>query len=403
MYRLASPRNSLIAAALMAACNEQTTTSSARLEALDVRAADATLPAASIEWNEIARGLVIKHQSNPFQAIRVYAITSLAQYNAVIAAERGAREGRFISRRAAVAGASAVTLAYAYPTEAPALDALVRVQITTPGWLEEGHPIATDGEVIGRSIGAAVVGHAKGDSLFAPWSGTVPSGPGLWFSSAVPPAPPVGARFGKARPYFLATGDQLRPPPPPTFGSSEFLSALAEVRRIAETRTRVQDSLAKFWALPVGTFAPAGYWNREASVLAAGERHGERRTAHTLALMGMAGFDALIACHDAKYAYWFLRPSQADPAISPAIGLPNFPAYPSNHACISGAQTEVLGARFPRHRERLSALAFEAAVSRVYGGIHYRFDGDVGLALGRAVARVALRRDVGERDAFPLR
>src|SRR5215208_7373122 len=99
----------------------------------------------------------------------------------------------------------------------------------------------------------------------------------------------------------------------------------------------------------------------------------------------MAAFDALIACNDAKYTYWLLRPVQADPAIKLAIGLPNFPSYPSNHACISAAQAEVIAAYVPGERRRLTALADEAAISRVYGGIHYRFDADTGLALGRKV------------------
>src|SRR2546423_21566 len=81
---------------------------------------------------------------------------------------------------------------------------------------------------------------AKTDNFFAPWSGTVPTGPGLWFSSANPPAPPIGALFGRARTFFLETGSQFRPPPPPAFGSPEFIAALAEVRQISDTRTRAQ-------------------------------------------------------------------------------------------------------------------------------------------------------------------
>src|SRR5215208_4598899 len=117
----------------------------------------------------------------------------------------------------------------------------------------------------------------------------------------------------------------------------------------------------------------------------------------------MAAFDALIACNDAKYTYWLIRPTQADPAITLAIGLPNFPAYPSNHACISSAEAEVIGAYVPGERQRLRARAAEAAFSRVLGAIHYRFDGDAGIELGARVANQALEVSAQAREAFPLR
>ena len=85
------------------------------------------------------------------------------------------------------------------------------------------------------------------------------------------------------------------------------------------------------------------------------------------------------------------------------IGLPNFPSYPSNHACISAAEADVIAAYVPGERHRLRALATEAALSRVYGGIHYRFDGVAGLELGSRVAAQALHATRGEGEALSLR
>jgi membrane-associated phospholipid phosphatase len=62
----------------------------------------------------------------------------------------------------------------------------------------------------------------------------------------------------------------------------------------------------------------------------------------------------------------------------------------------SGAAAEVLGFFFPAHRDTLRARAEEAAMSRVYGGIHYRFDSEAGLAAGRAIARLAVQRAQGD-------
>jgi membrane-associated phospholipid phosphatase len=175
------------------------------------------------------------------------------------------------------------------------------------------------------------------------------------------------------------------------------------VRAISDTRTITQESLAKYWGMGSGTHTPPGHWNLEASMLAQRYRLNEGQSARLLALLNMVAMDAIIASHDAKYHYWLIRPSQEDPAITLSLPLPNFPAYPSNHATISAAMTEVLANAFPGHARRLRRDADEAALSRVYGGIHYRFDGDAGLALGRQVAQFALARDAERLGPLPKR
>jgi len=341
----------------------------------------------TVFWNGVARDLVIKYKSNAFQAIRGYAVLSVAQYQGIMAAGKsGSAEGHSRSR-AAVSGASAVALTYLYPAEAAALEGTVdSLRLASP---DQG-PDGAKAEAAGRAAAQLVVDSAKTDRFFTPWTGTVPTGPGLWFSTANPPAPPVGVLFGKARPYFLRSGDQFRPPPPPVFGSPEYLSALAEVRQISDTRTAEQDSIAKFWALAAGTYAPAGYWNAEAAGLIGRYHLRERDGARVFAMINMVGFDAIIATHDAKYTYWFIRPTQADPGIKLSVALPNFPSYPSNHAALSSGMAKVLGAFFPGESSRLNGLADQAAMSRLYAGIHYRFDDDTGLRLGRTVAAWAL-------------
>ncbi len=343
----------------------------------------------SVYWNSVARDMVVKYKSSPFAALRGYALVSRAQYNAV-AAVGEVNGGVRPSPTAAVAHASAVVLKYLFPAEQAFLDGLVAAQLSSPA---ARYTDIDAGEEIGSMIGQRVVADGQVDRFFASWTGTVPVGAGLWFSTATPAALPVGPMFGNAETYFLTSGDQFRPPPPPAFGSAEFAAALAEVRQISDTRTPEQTANAQYWAMPNGTITPPGFWNAEASRLAVSYHLNERRTAHVLALMNMAGFDALVACHDAKYAYWLLRPSQADPLITTAVGLPNFPSYPSNHACISGAQAMILAARFPAEKARLDALAEQAAGSRLDGGIHYRFDNEVGLRLGRDVAGLALSID----------
>jgi hypothetical protein len=215
--------------------------------------------------------------------------------------------------------------------------------------------------------------------------------------------PPVGATIGQAKTFLLQNGSQFRPAPHPAFGSAAFNAAVTEVRQFADTRTAEQDSIAKFWNLPAGTHQPPGFWNVEAARLVTQNNLDDRAAAHLFALMNIASYESLVSSHEAKYHYWLLRPTMADPGIQLAIGLPNFPSYPSNHAAISAAMARVIAAQFPGEAARLDALAEQAALSRVYGGIHYRFDGEAGLDLGRKVAAWALAHDVSGRTPFALR
>ena len=82
----------------------------------------------------------------------------------------------------------------------------------------------------------------------------------------------------------------------------------------------------------------------------------------------------------------------ADVQIFSVVPRPSFPSYVSGHSGFSGAAAEVLGHFFPDERAEVDRLAAEASISRVYGSIHYPFDCDEGLKLGRGVARLALRQ-----------
>jgi membrane-associated phospholipid phosphatase len=122
----------------------------------------------------------------------------------------------------------------------------------------------------------------------------------------------------------------------------------------------------------------------------------DTEAARIMFLMSAAAFDANIACFDAKYYYWFIRPPQANPGIVTVFPTPQHPSYPSAHSCFSGALSGVLAAAFPSESARLAAVAQEASLSRLYAGIHYRFDMETGLALGHGVAVLALAADLDQ-------
>jgi membrane-associated phospholipid phosphatase len=248
------------------------------------------------------------------------------------------------------------------------------------------HPQFTRGFAIGQSKGEAMVNRVMNDRFTAPWTGTVPVGPGMWIANG----PPGAAMLGGVASYFLNSNSQFRSSPPPAFGSAAFLAATNEIRTIATNRTAAQTAIALYWNFPTGTFTPPGYWNLVASDYVEAYGLEERAATYAFALTQAATMDALIGCWEAKYYYWTLRPSQADPQITLSFALPNFPSYPSGHSCASAAAATVLAHLFPQRTSELEAWVTEAGLSRMYAGIHYRFDIDAGRELGRAVGEWAI-------------
>ena len=255
------------------------------------------------------------------------------------------------------------------------------------------------GEAIGRVVGAAIVTRARGDGFGNPFTGTIPVGPGFWTSNTTPPTVGGGQMPG-VLPWFMTSASQFRPAPPPAFGSADYVAALAEIRRISDTRTAEQIEIATFWAMNAaavnpGEPTPPGFWIQVATDGINQHAFSEREATHLYALLGATMFDAAIGCWDGKLTYWLIRPWQADPAITivPAVGKPNHPSYPSAHSSFSSSAAEVLSAFFPNQREQLEAMVTEAGLSRMYGGIHYRFDIEAGRQLGQSVARFAIAAD----------
>ena len=341
---------------------------------------------ASTRWNRRAIDLFALRPPGNAQAqtSRILSYLSIAQYRAVLAAERGKVGPMHPSLSAAVGGASVAVLSAFFPLDASALENDLDADLAADGWPGEKNKDAAAGEAIGRAIGAAMMAQAATDNYLVASPGVPPVGAGYWVSAA---APIVRGLYG-TRPFFLTSFDQIRPGPPPAFGSPDFLAALAEIRAISDTRTPEQVALAQFYAWGTPPFTP-GNLNLIADELIVDHKRTEREAARILAYANAAMFDAGIACFDAKFAYWFIRPTQADHAITLAIPLPNHPSYPSGHSCLTSAFMTTLIDAFPSERERLETIITDAGLSRMYGGLHYRFDIDAGRAIGQAAAKLA--------------
>ena len=317
----------------------------------------------------------------------VYPLMSVAQYGAVNAA----RESRGVSADAAVASASAAVLTEVF-TDSNVRASIARElanDLAKAGTGGRAANAVVAGKTLGEDIARRVIASAPKLNLVAPWNGTIPKGPGMWYSA--PGIPPLGVTLPTTRPWLLDSAGQFRPAPPPAFGSPEWKAAIEEVRRVARERTPEQTKIAQKW----NAGDPWAMWNDIASATIRRHRMSDVAATRVLAVLNAAATDAAIACFEAKYHYWTIRPSQADTtlALADSVGLPNFPSFPSGHACSAGAFDAVLGHYFPSERAEFTRIAEEQAMSRLYGGIHYRFDNDGGLALGRIVARYDIDRE----------
>jgi membrane-associated phospholipid phosphatase len=392
-------RTVLLAASLLSiGCSEQTTSAARVQPSRDRRDASqisphATTPTVSVRWNEIARTLVASHNTNGPMASRVYALVSVAQ----LAAVSGTAGPEHPSVGAAIAQASWVVLSKLYPDPATAtlLAAALESDENAPAAPQAKHADIAAGDALGAAAGQTVLARAATDGAAAADCPATPPVPAsrFWHDDANPPNPqPQLPCFGKVRPWLPIDIAQFRadPPPPPAFGSASFLAGVAEVRQISDTRTAAQLATIDKWLDGNNSFTPPGRWNLIASQLITSHHLSEDAAARVLAVLNVAMMDTHIACWDRKYTYWEIRPWQVDPLITTPRGQPHHPANPSGHACAGGAGSGALAGLFPAERDSLLALGDEQGFTTVLSGVHYRFDVNDGLRIGRTIAAKAL-------------
>lgn len=208
------------------------------------------------------------------------------------------------------------------------------------------------------------------------------------------PQRPVGLTplFGKVKLWNIPNVEATRPGLPPAPGSPEYEADVKRLKDFAKNRTVEQRRIANFWQDGLGTYTPPGHWNDFANRFIVKYRLSTLRSARTLAYLNMAIMDAGISCWDAKYYYHYPRPIQTIEGFETIAGTPNFPSYTSGHSVFSAAAAEVLAYVFPQEATKVRAWAEEAAISRVYGGIHWTFDATVGTQQGKNAANYTLDR-----------
>lgn len=377
-----------------------------------------------LEWNQLALDAIRQTNASPLVASRALAITQAAVYDSVDAIDRSfapyfadVHASRGASLEAAAAQAAHDTLAALFPSRASIFDAALAADLVgIPGGR------ARQGTDVGHAVAQQILTWRSTDGSGAVVAYTPGTNPGDW--QPTPPAflPALGPQWPKVTPFAMTGGSQFRPPTPPALDSAEYATAFNEVKSLGRvdstTRTADQTQIAVFWKDPAASAYAFGHWNEIAQQVSAERGLDLVADAHLFALLNIATADAIISCWDAKYTYNFWRPVTAiqfagDSALNPAtesdstwtplITTPNFPSYTSAHSTVSGAAAAVLTSLFgpsyhfitgskglpgvTRSFDSFDAAAAEAGQSRIYGGIHFQFDNQNGLASGHALAQ----------------
>jgi membrane-associated phospholipid phosphatase len=372
-----------------------------------------------VEWNgQLLAAAEAEDGFLTLKGVRTAAMMHLAMHEAIRA-----------SKTDAIAAASQAAYEIAlnqYPKQAAQWRALL-----------DRAPGTADAAKIGKAAADAVLASRKDDK----WSQQAqyrfhPMGPGVYAEfrehSGTPEGFVFGAGWATVQPFALKRPDQFRVGPPPAINSAEYVAAFEEVKEVgsfaSRTRTADQTHLAMWWK----EFVESSH-NRLARDLVTIDRMELRRAARLFALLNVAIFDGYVASFDSKFFYNHWRPYTAihwaDKDGNPATALDAqwdnlhkhtyaFPSYPSAHGTVCSAAMTVMADTFGGQRKftmetrevdkagpmsgkvkmdpptrsfaSFADAARECALSRVYLGIHFRYDSVAGNQLGNAVGRHAV-------------
>jgi len=245
------------------------------------------------------------------------------------------------------------------------------------------------------------------------------------------PTPPaymdgIEPHWDKIRPFVLDSSAQFKPLPPPSFSmekSSDFYRELEEVYTISNTITEKGDSseevqIAQFWdcnpyvsitrghlMFATKKITPGAHWIGITKIACRKNNFDMMNTINAYTKTTLGIFEAFISCWDEKYRSNLIRPETLinkhfDDSWKPILQTPPFPEYTSGHSVVSGSASTVLTAIFGddfqfdddtevpyglpvRSFQSFNKAADEAAISRLYGGIHYKAAVEIGLKQGR--------------------
>jgi hypothetical protein len=385
---------------------------------------------------------------SPPVASRIYAYMSIAGYEVAIH-----EDSRYVSLAGQLNGLEAVPQpkagqVYCYPLAT--VQAILKVGRTLvfsedkmdvfyDNMMREFRDAGIPEEVFGRSV---AYGNAVADHIIA-WSAkdnykqsrsfpkySIEDDPATW--KPTPPAymDAIEPHWNKIRPFAIDSARQFTPAPPTLFStarSSQFFKEADEVYKMGKELTEEQRQIASFWdcnpfvmnvkghvMFATKKISPGGHWMNITNVACKKVNAGFVQSTEAYALVAIALVDGFISCWDEKYRSRVIRPETyinqyIDEDWVPLLQTPPFPEYTSGHSVISGASaitlTSLFGENFAftdsteiefgltaRSFTSFEQAAEEAAISRMYGGIHYRPACQNGMLEGRALGNYIVQK-----------
>ena len=279
---------------------------------------------------------------------------------------------------------------------------------------------------LGREIAATVFEYAKTDGghegYLRPFSATynLPVGPDKWIPTDAATPSPLCPEWEKCRPMLASNMAFAAPKAPIPFSTdpqSAFYKAAKEVYTIVSRKSPEEQEIARFWADdPFSTCTPTGHTFNILTQLLEETNATLEKSVVAYAQLGVAENDAFITCWKIKYDFNLIRPvsyiqKYIDPNFKTVIGTPPFPAYTSGHSTEAAVGERVFTAQFTNGDGKYSftdrsqlqhgfstrkftsfkQMSDECGDSRLYGGIHYDMDNQLGLDMGRALGDNVLR------------
>jgi len=371
-----------------------------------------------IEWNALLQSVV---PAGGLAPPRQYAILHVAMFDAANSVERSHGRYRFsvpaspvASSEAAAAQAGHDVLVALFPASQATFDAALEARLSGL------HPLrARLGAAVGKIVASKVLEWRANDGWSDPPPAFVrPAFPGVW--QPTPPAFQAAqfAQFGTTRPFALLTATQFLPRIPPALDSEEYAADTNEVKQIGSatstTRSAEQTQLARLFASVTSSTVHWALWNNVARDTARAHRLSLIETARLFALMNVSIHDGVQTSHTSKFVYALWRPvtairradednnaaTEPDTAWTPLLTTPPYPSYSGNMACVGASAARALALFYGRDAVSFAAkwigingnpdvtrpytsfwaMAEDQANSRVYGGIHFRFDNEASQA-----------------------
>jgi hypothetical protein len=376
------------------------------------QAAERSDPEVVIEWNQLLESVLPAGGLSP---PRHYAMLHIAMFDAINSIERTHRPYRLAlgspaGASAVVAGAQAARdiLVAQFPAAQPTFDAALQARISS---VPAGQ--AAPAIKVGKAIAAGVLAWREDDGWATPPPPYVlPALPGSYQPTSAAPA--AFRQFQYLKPFALLTSTQYLPQQPPTLTSEQYARDFEEVRlagaKDSAVRTVEQTQLAQLFASVTSRTVHWALWNHVARDTTRAHGLSLIETARAFALLNVAIHDGLQTSHTSKFIYGFWRPVTAiqradedlnpltvgDPAWQPLLTTPAYPSHAGNMACVSASAARTLALvhgtddipftafwqgssgnpDVSRQYAGFSQLAQDQANSRIYGGIHFRFENE---------------------------